>query len=128
MPRFFNPSTVAAPAARYSHGVEHGAGARRLVISGQVGTRPDGTLAEGFEAQAEAAWDNLVAVLRDAGMDLPDLVKTTIFVTAPDVLMASRAVRERKLQGAAPASTYLQVAGLAQPDFLIEIEGEAVKE
>jgi 2-iminobutanoate/2-iminopropanoate deaminase len=128
MPRFFNPSTVAAPATRYSHGVEHGARARRLVISGQVGIRPDGTLAEGLEAQLEVAWDNLIAVVRDAGMDIPDLVKTTIFVTVPGSIMTSRAVRERKLQGHAPASTYLEIAGLARADFLAEIEGEAVKE
>jgi 2-iminobutanoate/2-iminopropanoate deaminase len=128
MPRFFNPPTVAAPATSYSHGVEHGARARRLVISGQVGIRPDGTLAEGLEAQLEAAWDNLIAVLRDAGMDIPDLVKTTIFVTVPGAIMTSRAVRERKLKGHAPASTYLEIAGLARADFLTEIEGEAVKE
>jgi enamine deaminase RidA (YjgF/YER057c/UK114 family) len=128
MPRFFNPPTVAAPAASYSHGVEHGARARRLVISGQVGIRPDGTLAAGLEAQLDVAWDNLIAVLRDADMDIPDLVKTTIYVTVPGSVMASRTVRERKLNGHAPASTYLEIAGLARPDFLAEIEGEAVKE
>ena len=128
MPRFLNPPTLPPPASRYSHGVEHTAGARRLVISGQVGIRPDGTIADGLEAQLEAAWDNLLAVLRDAGMDIPDLVKTTIFVTVPGSVLTSRAVRERKLKGHAAASTYLQVAGLANPAFLAEIEGEAVKE
>jgi 2-iminobutanoate/2-iminopropanoate deaminase len=128
MPRFFNPPTVAATVSRYSHGVEHGFHGRRLVISGQVGIRPDGTLADGLEAQLEVAWDNLIAVLRDAGMEIQDLVKTTIYVTVPGSVMASRAVRERKLEGHAPASTYLEIAGLARPDFLAEIEGEAVKE
>jgi 2-iminobutanoate/2-iminopropanoate deaminase len=128
MPRFFNPPTVAAPVTSYSHGVEHRLNGRRLVISGQVGIRPDGTLAEGLEAQLEVAWDNLIAVLREAGMDIPDLVKTTIFVTVPGSILTSRAVRERKLKGHAPASTYLEIAGLARPDFLAEIEGEAVKE
>ena len=128
MPRFFNPSTVAAPVTSYSHGVEHGSRARRLVVSGQVGIRPDGTLAEGLEAQLEVAWDNLIAVVQDAGMDVQDLVKTTIYVTVPGSVMTSRAVRERKLRGHAPASTYLEIAGLARADYLAEIEGEAVKE
>jgi len=37
-------------------------------------------------------------------------------------------VRESKLGKAAPASTYLEVAGLAAPNYLVEIEGEAVRE
>ena len=128
MPRFFNPPTIAAPASRYSQGVEHALSGRRLVISGQVGMRPDGAVADGLEAQMEVAWDNLIAVLRDAGMEIGDLVKVTVFVTVPGSVMTFRAVRDRKLAGHAPASTYLEIAGLARPEFLAEIEGEAVKE
>jgi 2-iminobutanoate/2-iminopropanoate deaminase len=61
-------------------------------------------------------------------MDAADLVKVTIFVTVPEAIAISRRVRERKLGDHAPASTFLQVAGLARPDFLAEIEAEAVKE
>jgi 2-iminobutanoate/2-iminopropanoate deaminase len=128
MPRFLNPPAIAAPSSRYSHGVEHGVGGRRLVISGQVALRPDGTLAEGIEAQLGQCWDNLIAVLHEAGMEVTDLVKATIFVTVPDAIAASRRIREEKLKGHAPAATFLQVAGLARPDFLAEIEGEAVRE
>src|SRR5690349_12384019 len=128
MPRLLNPAAVAAPSSQYSHGVEHRLSGRRLVISGQVGMRRDGTLADGLEAQLGQCWDNLIAVLREAGMDITDLVKATIFVTAPNAIAISRRVREEKLKGHAPASTFLQVAGLARPDFLAEIEGEAVKE
>jgi enamine deaminase RidA (YjgF/YER057c/UK114 family) len=128
MPRFLNPPTVAPPSSRYSHGIVHDLHGSRLVISGQVGLRQDGTLAEGLEAQLEQCWDNLIAVLRSAGMDVTNLVKVTIFVTVADAIAISRRVRERKLVGHAPASTFLQVAGLARPDFLAEIEAEAVKE
>jgi 2-iminobutanoate/2-iminopropanoate deaminase len=128
MPRFFNPPTVNPPSSQYSHGALHHLDGRRLVIAGQVGIRPDGTLAEGLEAQLEQAWDNLIAVLRAGGMDIPDLLRTMIFVTVPGSVAVSRRVRERKLAGHAPASTYLEVAALARPDFLAEIEGEAVKE
>jgi 2-iminobutanoate/2-iminopropanoate deaminase len=38
---------------------------------------------------------------------------------------AYRQIRDRMLQGHAPASTYVIVAGLASPDFLTEIEIEA---
>jgi enamine deaminase RidA (YjgF/YER057c/UK114 family) len=128
MPRFFNPPTVIAPASRYSQAAEHGTGGRRLVISGQLGIRPDGSLAEGLEAQMEVAWDNLFAILRHAGMEVTDLVKATVYVTVPGSVGPYRAVRDRKLSGHAPACTYLEIAGLARPEFLAEIEGEAVKE
>ena len=128
MPRFFNPPTVIAPASRYSQAAEHGTGGRRLVISGQLGLRPDGSLAEGLEAQMEVAWDNLIAILHEAGMEVTDLVKTVVYVTVPGSVGPYRTVRDRKLSGHAPACTYLEIAGLARPEFLAEIEGEAGKE
>src|SRR5918992_860469 len=128
MPRFLNPATTAPPSSQYSHGVEHGRQERRLVIAGQVALRKDGTVAEGLEAQLGQCWDNLIEVLGAAGMEVTDLVKVTIFVTVPDAIAVSRRVREQKLKGHAPAATFLQVAGLARPEFLAEIEGEAVKE
>jgi gluconolactonase len=90
--------------------------------------RPDGTLADGFEAQAAVAFDNLLAVVAEAGMAASDLVKVTAFATEPGQVAVFRAVRDRKLGGHAPAATYLEVAGLARPDYLVEIEAEAVKE
>ncbi len=83
MPRFFNPSRIAPPGSRYSHGVVHSARAHRLLISGQVGVRPDGSVAEGLEAQIEVAWDNLIEVLREGGMGVQDLVKVLTFCTVP---------------------------------------------
>jgi 2-iminobutanoate/2-iminopropanoate deaminase len=128
VPRFFNPATVAAPASRYSHAVEHATTARRLVISGQVGVRADGALADGFEAQMEAAFDNLLSILADAGMEAADLVKISVFATVPGSVAAYRSIRDRRLAGHAPAATYLEVAGLARPEWLVEIEAEAVRE
>ena len=128
MPRFFNPSTIIAPASNYSQAVEHRTLARRLVISGQLGLRPDGTLAEGLEAQMEVAWDNVIAILRDAGMDVNDLIKATVYVTVPGSVAVYRTVRDRKLNGHAAAATYLEIAGLARPEFLVEIEGEAAQD
>ena len=125
---FPQPSAIAAPASRYSHGVEHAADARRVVVSGQIRMRPDGSLADGFEAQAAVAFDNLLAVVAEAGMAASDLVKVTAFATEPGQVAVFRAVRDRKLGGHAPAATYLEVAGLARPDYLVEIEAEVVKE
>jgi enamine deaminase RidA (YjgF/YER057c/UK114 family) len=129
MLKHHNPDTVAPPFSRYSHAVEIPAGARWLHISGQIGVKPDGTVASGAEAQLEQAWRNIFAILEAAGMTKRDLVKTTTFLTAhaADVGL-SRRVRERMLEGAEPASTLIFVPGLARPDFLIEIEAIAAAE
>jgi 2-iminobutanoate/2-iminopropanoate deaminase len=130
MPRPFNPDGVPQPVGLYSQAILHdlGGGGRRLVISGQIGVRLDGSIAEGLEAQMEVAWDNFLAVVRAAGMSYDNIVKVTTFAAARDSIEAARAVRRRKLPDHRPASTYLEVAGLASPDYLFEIEGEAVED
>lgn len=128
MPRRINPRTIAPPASRYAHGIVHSARARRLVISGQAGCRPDGSVPEGLQAQMELAWDNLEAVLAEAGMAVTDLIKITAYCTLPGSVGAYRALRDRRLGGHLAAATYLEVAGLARRDYLFEIEAEAVSE
>lgn len=128
MPRFFNPRHTARPSSKFSHGVVHSARARRLVISGQVGVLADGTILPDLEGQMQAAWDNLVSVLEEAGMGVTDLIKITAFVTVPGSVNTFRKIRDQRLMGHCPASTYLEVTGLARPDFMFEIEGEAVTE
>jgi len=126
--KLINPEKIAKPASRYAQGVLHQAAGQRLVISGQVGVKPDGSVEQGLEAQIERAWSNLFGVLDAAGFDKRHLVKITIFATVSDAVAASRTIRDRMLDGHVCASTYLQVAGLASPDLLVEIEAEAIKE
>jgi enamine deaminase RidA (YjgF/YER057c/UK114 family) len=120
-----NPATVAPPFSRYSHGVEAPDNARWLVISGQVGVTAEGKVLDGAKAQIEQAWRNLLNVLQAAGMGPHDLVKVTIFLVDRAHLQLLRNTRDAMLEGAAPASTLLFVAGLASPDWLVEIEGIA---
>ena len=125
-----NPPAVHPPLGRYHHATVHplGPGLKRLVMAGQVGIKPDGTLAGDLGAQIEQAYDNLLAVLASEGMGPGDLVKITYFTTdkSPEALKLSRDIRVRKLGDANPSSTYLVIAGLAGPDLKVEIEGEAV--
>jgi 2-iminobutanoate/2-iminopropanoate deaminase len=121
-----NPTTVAPPFSRYSHGVAAPANARWLHVSGQVGvTTPEGKVADGAEAQIEQAWRNVLSVLAAAGMGPRDLVKVTVFLVDRAHLQLLRDIRDRMLEGAAPASTLIFVAGLASPDWLVEVEAIA---
>jgi len=127
MLKLLNPPTVVKPFSRYSQAVEVPANCRWLHISGQVGATPDGTILEGFEAQARQVWQNISAILTAAGMGVEHLVKVNIFVTSAEYVGPSRAIRDAALKGATPASTFLVVAALAHPDLVVEIEAVAAK-
>ena len=111
--------------AVYAHGVEVPASARTIHISGQVGVGGDGRLVEGgFEAQCRQAIANIEAVLASARMSLSDVVKVTVFLTRREDLPRLRDVRATYL-AVAPAVTVVIVAGLHDPDWLVEIEAVA---
>ena len=118
MLRLFNPPEICKPFSRYSHGALVEGTSRWLHIAGQVGAKPDGSLEQGFEAQARRSWANLMAVLRAADMDLGDIVKTNVFLTRATDVAASRALREEALKGHPTAATLLVVSALAHPDLL----------
>ncbi len=122
-----NPSTSAPPASAYSHGIEVPAGARMLYLSGQVGVKPDGAMAEGIAAQTEQAWNNVVAVLESAGMGLADIVKITAYVTRPDHVEPYRDARLPFVVDPPAASTAVVVTSLFSPDWLVEVEAVAAK-
>jgi 2-iminobutanoate/2-iminopropanoate deaminase len=123
-----NPSTVAPPSAMYSHSVEIPPNARWLHIAGQVGKRPDGTLAEGFEAQHDQIWQNTLAILADAGMGPEDIVRLTVYSTDPDGLKYLNVHRKKYLKpGHVPVSTWVVVLQLANPQYVVEMETTAAK-
>tara|TARA_R110002020_G_scaffold6352_6_gene26773 strand:+ start:2308 stop:2697 length:390 start_codon:yes stop_codon:yes gene_type:complete len=128
MPRFFNPDAMPKPASNYVQAVEITGPGRRLVVSGQIGVTPDGEMLEGYRAQAEQAWRNALAALAASGMTISDVVSLRVYDVAPGDVAAYRETRDRMLEGHAPASTYVIVAGLAHPNLLTEIEIEAFRE
>jgi 2-iminobutanoate/2-iminopropanoate deaminase len=128
MNRTLNPKAVHAPVGVYSHTVSVAPGARWVAVAGQVGMNKRGVLAKGIRRQAEQAFRNVLACLRENGMRKQDLVKLTVFLTDSRHIAEYRAARARVLgDGVRPASTLLIVAGLASPDMLIEIEAWAAK-
>jgi enamine deaminase RidA (YjgF/YER057c/UK114 family) len=55
-----------------------------LFVSGQVGSREDGSVEPDFQRQVALAFANLKAVLTAAGCDFDDLIDVTTFHTAPE--------------------------------------------
>ena len=121
-----NPAAVHAPSSGYSMGLELGPHRRLLFVSGQVPERSDGTVPEGFEAQCEQAWRNVIEVLAAAGLGVEHLVKITTFLTDRDQVVANRAIRRKMLGGHEPASTVM-VAVTVDGKWLLEIEAIAAE-
>ncbi len=101
-------------------------GARRtLFVSGQVPVAGDGSVPEGFEAQAHLAWANLRAQLRAADMDLENLVKVTIYLADRALGLPSRKVRNQILGDIQVTQTVI-IAGIFDAAWLLEIEAVAM--
>ena len=108
----------------YSQAIMVEAG-RTLYVSGQVGLNADGTCPPDFAAQAERAFVNLGGVLAAAGMDVEDIVKMTVFLTDAADYVKYGMIRAAFLGDHKPASTLLIVAGLARPEWKVEVEAVA---
>lgn len=119
-------NTDRAPAAigPYAQAVRVG---NALYTSGQLGIVPaSGQLAEGLEAQARQALDNLQAILNEAGFDKGDVVKTTVFMKNLGDFAAFNAIYADFFGDVRPARSCVEVARLPK-DGLVEIELVAVR-
>ena len=121
-----NPATVHAPAGGYSMGFEISQHRRLLFVSGQVPETSDGSVPEGFEAQCEQAWRNVIEVLAAAGLGVEHLVKVTTFLTERDQVVPNRAIRRTVLGEHRPALTVV-IVETVDSKWLLEIEAIAAE-
>jgi 2-iminobutanoate/2-iminopropanoate deaminase len=128
MIRHISTPDAPKPFSHYSQAVEVAAKSRLVYVSGQVGVAPDGTLPETEEGEHEQAWANVLAILASQGLGPRDIVEVTAYVTGQAGVRIYREVRERVMQGAAPASTLLVISGLADPKWRVEIQVVAAGE
>jgi len=98
--------------------------ARRLR---QLGVAPDDSVPEDAEAQAVLCFENIKAILAEAGMTLDDVVRFTAYVTDRAYFPVYGAVRSRYVSGNAFASTLVIVSGFTRPEFKVEVEVTAVR-
>ncbi len=79
-----------------------------------------------IEAQTVAVYESLKKTLASAGATLADLTKITVFATKLEYRQKIGEVRGRYVPQPPPASTFVVITSLADPDFLVEVEGVAV--
>ena len=125
----FTPHHIRPPFARYSHGVSVRAGARILFCSGQLGIGPDDHVPEDAPAQTALCFDNIRAVLDEAGMSAADVVRLNAYVTDRAYLSDYMADRDAFIESVdpPPASTLMVVAGFAREVFKVEVEAIAAR-
>jgi 2-iminobutanoate/2-iminopropanoate deaminase len=120
-------ATTNAPAAigPYSQAVQVG---NMLFASGQLGIDPaTGNFVEGaVKEQTAQAFKNVKAILAEAGLDISDVVKTTVFLADMGDFGAMNEVYASQFEGAFPARSAVAVKTLPK-NGLVEIEVIAVK-
>lgn len=94
-----------------------------LFVSGQVGSREDGSPEPNYERQVKLAFENLKEVLNAAGCTFEDIVDVTMFLTDPELqLDAMLKVREEYLgEPPFPNITAVGVNWLAGFDFEVKV-------
>ena len=123
-----NPPDLATPPSNmYNHIVKVG---NTVYIAGQVSRGLDGKTAHAGDpaAQVRQVWSNLEKAVTAAGGTLRDIVKTTTYVVGVQNMPEIRRARLELLPPPEerPTSTTIIVAGLADPDLLVEVEAIAV--
>jgi reactive intermediate/imine deaminase len=104
-------------------------GARSVVfVSGQAAISGEGQLVgDGdFERQVTQVFENLRAVLEQAGAGLDAIVKLTVYLTDISTLRDFGRIKARFIDGPQPASTAVGVTALALPGLMVEVEAIAV--
>ena len=120
--------TEAAPApflgAPYSQAI---AANGFVFVSGQVALAPGHTEIVGstIEEQTEQVFQNLAAILSEAGSSLNRLVKTTVFLANFDDFQGMNSVYATKVGDAPPARATVEVSKLPS-GALVEIEAVAL--
>lgn len=94
-----------------------------LFVSGQVGSREDGSPEPDFAKQVDLAFRNLEAVLAAAGAGFDDIVDVTTFHTDPEAQLGAVMAAKNRVFPAPPhpAWTAVGVSWLAGFDFEIKV-------
>ena len=121
--QFLNPSALASPFG-YSH-VAKVTGGQTIYLAGQIALDASRNLVgrDDFRAQAVQVFENIKAALVAVGADFSHVVKLNMYVVDRSQLPTLREVRDLYVNTEAPpASTLVEVRGLAREEFLLEIE------
>ncbi|MEX5627622.1 RidA family protein [Pseudomonas marginalis] len=128
-PKVINPKSVFNSLQYgFSQAIEVPDG-RRILLSGQVGVdAQERTVGPGIAEQTDTALDNIEKILAEVEGDLSHVVMLRLYIVESALdrqELIAQALRERFPHNP-PPSSWIIVSGLSLPEWLIEIEAEAV--
>jgi len=126
--QIINPDRLCKPdGGYYSHAIKVKPG-HLLFIKGTTPRDRDFNLIGKGDvlAQCRQIFENMKVILEEAGGSFDNIVKVTTFVRDISNLKALQAIRGEYFKAGYPATTMVEVSGLANEDLLIEIEAIAV--
>ena len=120
----FSGNSPYEPVVGFSRAVRVG---NNVYVSGTVARGPNGkVIAGGVYDQAKQAIENIAAALAQAGASLNDVVRTRVYLVDIDEQDELARAHREAFGDIRPASTMVEVAALATPEMLVEIEADAV--
>jgi len=120
-PQYLPRSTLAGKPLPFSSAVRIG---DILYLSGQMGFRDDGTLAEGMQGQARQALENVRSVLASAGLGFSDVFHCTVMLADMSQWADFNAVYLEYFSDPLPTRSAFGASGLALGG-LVELECQA---
>lgn len=93
-----------------------------LFVSGQVGSREDGSPEPDLAKQAVLAFENLNAVLNAAGCQFADIVDFTVYTTDPEQMLPHFMVAREKWWGESPYPTLTGIGVTWLFGFALELK------
>jgi len=122
-----SPADIAKPIRPYYSNVTRDSGSGLVFVSGQLALDGQGKCVGVGDPtlQARKCLENLRDLLEANDSSIGQLLKVTVYVTDVRHLDAMTNVRIEFFGDSGPASTLVQVAALAYPECLVEIEGIA---
>lgn len=122
-----NPPGLHKPLSNYSHVVTVDSAQRLVFAAGQVAADASGTVLppDDFDAQARLVMSNLEKALAAGGAKLTDVTKVTIYIVNQHDVAKARGILTTWFGSDPPASTLCVLRGLANPNFLVEVEATA---
>lgn len=122
-----NPDNISKPFSNYSHVVTAEGATKIVFCAGQVAADVSGKVLppDDFDAQARMVMDNLTKALAAGGAKLSDVTKVTIYIVNPHDVPKARGILANYFPGNPPGSTLCILRGLANPNFLVEVEAIA---
>jgi enamine deaminase RidA (YjgF/YER057c/UK114 family) len=125
-PDYFQLRPEVEKAYGYSHAVKIG---NSIKISGAVSMDDEGnpTAVGDLEQQMKNCYADLKKILTHYGCTFDDVVKEVIFTTDMAQMLEKSAYRAEIYSNRFPTGSWLEVKGLALPEFMVEIELEVHK-